>query len=841
MSRDASGTYTAPSNSFNPAVEGQTIDESDWNTTLQDIEDALTDSLSISGKGKVTHHIDFDEASVASPAANVGRLYVADVGGVTTLKFKDSGGTDYNLLLSSPGLAYTFSTSTTTNADPGSGYVRFNNATLSSVTEIAIDDNDANGADLSAYVLTWDDVGSSDRGTLIIQNRTAPANVVIFTISGASTDESGYTRLAVTYVTHAGSFSANAPLGVTYTKPGATGATGATGSNGAAGANGTDPGIRWLFDSSTTTNADPGSGDLRLNNATLASVTEIAISYSSGESGNPSVENFVKAWDDSTTTGTRGTLILKKASAPENFAIYTITSAITDGTTYGRFTLSYVVAAGSFSNTDTLAVQFIRTGDKGADGAGTGDVVGPGSATDNAVARFDGTTGKLVQNSGITIDDSNNVSGVGTLGSGAQTITSASALALAVGANGTTNPVLQVDDSTASVATGVKITGAAAAGRVALAAISSGTNEGLSIDAKGSGTIRLGATSTGDIEFSRAAVPTASDGAALGSVSLMWADLFLASGGVVNFNNGDVTITHSANALAFAGAASGYTFDSGLTITGGLFNATAVNSGIELGALGSSNTPFVDFHSSSSTTDYDVRLLASGGTASSGAGTLTFIGASFTFGTSTPVTLGTLELGHATDTTLARSAAGEVTVEGTLIKKVGKETIWIPASAMTARTTNGAAAGTLEMTTNKNMFSTLDYDTTTQEFAQFEIHMPKSWNLGTLTFQPVWSHAATTTNFGVVWELAAVARSDDDVGDVAFGTAQSSTDTGGTTNDIYIGPESSAVTVAGTPAAGDTVQFQLARAPANGSDTMAIDARLHGIRLFYTTNASTDV
>lgn len=37
--------------------------------------------------------------------------------------------------------------------------------------------------------------------------------------------------------------------------------------------------------------------------------------------------------------------------------------------------------------------------------AGTGDVVGPASATDNAIARFDATTGKLLQNSGVTIDD----------------------------------------------------------------------------------------------------------------------------------------------------------------------------------------------------------------------------------------------------------------------------------------------------------------------------------------------------------------------------------------------------------------------------------------------------
>jgi hypothetical protein len=49
-------------------------------------------------------------------------------------------------------------------------------------------------------------------------------------------------------------------------------------------------------------------------------------------------------------------------------------------------------------------------------GTGTGDVDGPGSSTDNAVARFDGTTGKVVQNSVVTIADSTgNMAGVGTL------------------------------------------------------------------------------------------------------------------------------------------------------------------------------------------------------------------------------------------------------------------------------------------------------------------------------------------------------------------------------------------------------------------------------------------
>lgn len=44
-----------------------------------------------------------------------------------------------------------------------------------------------------------------------------------------------------------------------------------------------------------------------------------------------------------------------------------------------------------------------------------GDVVGPASATDNAVARYDSTTGKLLQNSGVAIDDTNNMTGAASI------------------------------------------------------------------------------------------------------------------------------------------------------------------------------------------------------------------------------------------------------------------------------------------------------------------------------------------------------------------------------------------------------------------------------------------
>ena len=55
--------------------------------------------------------------------------------------------------------------------------------------------------------------------------------------------------------------------------------------------------------------------------------------------------------------------------------------------------------------------------------------------------------------------------------------------------------------------------------------------------------------------------PHVSDGVSLGTGSLMFSDLFLASGSVVNFNNGDMTITHASNKLTVAGGTLVFAFD----------------------------------------------------------------------------------------------------------------------------------------------------------------------------------------------------------------------------------------------------------------------------------------
>jgi len=188
----------------------------------------------------------------------------------------------------------------------------------------------------------------------------------------------------------------------------------------------------------------------------------------------------------------------------------------------------------------------------------------------------------------------------------------------------------------------------------------------------------------------------------------------------------------------------------------------------------------------------------------------------------------------ATSTTLAEE------VLDTLATNASTQTIWVPAGAMKATPTNGPSFGIVDQGANKPVISTLDFATDPDEFAQFAIRMPKGWNEGTITFAPLWSHAATTVNFGVAWFLHAVAVSNNETLDVSFGTAQSSVDTGGDTARLYVGPLSAAITIAGTPAAEDYVHFQIYRDVSDAGDNLAIDARLHGITIYYTTTSLND-
>lgn len=172
--------------------------------------------------------------------------------------------------------------------------------------------------------------------------------------------------------------------------------------------------------------------------------------------------------------------------------------------------------------------------------------------------------------------------------------------------------------------------------------------------------------------------------------------------------------------------------------------------------------------------------------------------------------------------------------------QVTVQSININAGALVSRTTNGASLNTIELGTNKIMLQSMDFDATTQEYAQFRFTMPKGWDGGPFRYRIYWSHAATTTNFGVAWSLAARGFGNGDALDAAMGTAMIVTDTGGTTNYEYITAESDGVIPAGSTANEEELVLEVSRATGNAGDTLAVDARLHSILIKYTSNRMSD-
>jgi len=188
---------------------------------------------------------------------------------------------------------------------------------------------------------------------------------------------------------------------------------------------------------------------------------------------------------------------------------------------------------------------------------------------------------------------------------------------------------------------------------------------------------------------------------------------------------------------------------------------------------------------------------------------------------------------------IAPNGNGVVQAGGTAVKVAGKETIWVPAVAMYPNTTNGCAGIAQVELSNGPEIKTLDFDKSSDESAQFAVAFPKSWNEGTITFQAYFTADSTDTGT-VSWALAGVSCADNDTINVAFGTAVAPTAKAhsGTANDLDVTAESGAVTIAGSPSTDEEVYFQITRDVS--ADDLDADAKLLGVKLFFTTDAAND-
>lgn len=121
----------------------------------------------------------------------------------------------------------------------------------------------------------------------------------------------------------------------------------------------------WTF-STTTADADPGDGVLRLNNATVSSATQV---FADGKDYYLNDISGVLATIATSTSGIKARLRLEKRGDPTKWATYDVT-ADTTASGYRKFTLTgaNASAAAPFANNDVLVARFDTVGNQGASG-----------------------------------------------------------------------------------------------------------------------------------------------------------------------------------------------------------------------------------------------------------------------------------------------------------------------------------------------------------------------------------------------------------------------------------------------------------------------------------------
>lgn len=511
--------------------------------------------------------------------------------------------------------------------------------------------------------------------------------------------------------------------------------------------------------------------------------------------------------------------------------------------------------------------------------AGSGDVGGPGASTDEAVARFSGAGGETLQNSGVLIDDTDNVTGVTTLTVDGDTSAGDTATlgytateGLIVTGQGSTNDVTIKNDADAEVmgvltgtttadfkgvvtATTFEPDGDTAAADSA--AIGYTATEGLILTGQGSTndvTVKNDADAdvlvipTGTTNVDIVGVATAStfepdgdtaaaDNAAIG---------YTATEGLILTGQGssyDVTMKNDADTDVLRVATGGTSVEIPGTLE--LGDATANTLSASGGVLSIEGN--VVHHTGG--TDITV---ADGGT---GASTLTDGGILFGSGTD-PVTAmavlaaGEIVVGDGTTDPAALAAFTDET--GPLLASmggtIGQQTIIIPAAAMEpAVTTAPATSAVVEIGTSLFAARTMNFASDAPDFAYFGFQMPKGFDeTSTVVAQFGWSATGQGAgNDSVVWQIAGAAYASDDPLTGAFPTATDATlqEHSATNDDIMITAETAGLDIdniaaATTPGAEEFFAFEVSRK--TGSDDLDVAARLHFIKLHITLNAGTD-
>jgi hypothetical protein len=293
--------------------------------------------------------------------------------------------------------------------------VTISGGTITGITDLAIADGGTGASTASAArtnlgVAIGTNVQAYDAGLQSISGLTTTADQMIYTTSSDTYATASLTSAGRALLDDASASAQRTTLGLGTLATQDANSVAITGGTISGISNISDPGtsLPYTF-STTTTDSDPGSGIVRLNNATQNSATEIYIDDEDNSGTNVSGVIALLAGGNNPSS-VLGYVTIRKEFAPENFITMKITT-LTSASGYTKLVGTVEASSGAtpFSDTDNLYFSIDVSGDKGD----PGDISGPGSSTDNAVVRWDGTSGAATQNSSVTIDDSGNVTTAG--------------------------------------------------------------------------------------------------------------------------------------------------------------------------------------------------------------------------------------------------------------------------------------------------------------------------------------------------------------------------------------------------------------------------------------------
>ena len=259
------------------------------------------------------------------------------------------------------GLQFNLMTATI-DADPGGpGNARLNATDRTTATKLWLDNTDINNAPMTGPIDSWDDSTSAVKGVLYIWNRANRAQFLVYNVTGAVVDKTGYREVPLAYVGGGTGAIANATQCELVFIP--------AGNKGDTGAAGQTAGVPVAF-STTITDADPGNGKLRSDSATFLSIANLFIDNQDANA--VAITAWLDSLDDVTNANTRGYLRAQKPTDPSVWMEFAVVGAVTDGGGYRKVPVSPISGAVPADATP-LVLTFAPAGKDGLAGTDGGD------------------------------------------------------------------------------------------------------------------------------------------------------------------------------------------------------------------------------------------------------------------------------------------------------------------------------------------------------------------------------------------------------------------------------------------------------------------------------------